>query len=219
MDAAVLRSLPRSRIALVLVVCALLLGACSGGDSSDDGNTTGDKNAPTVKTAPLALGEVKVVSAGPPTDIDKKTREIVLKVSQKYLATAVHEPLNTGQIGDGYNTLFDPSVREAALVADRDALTEMPVGKVDSYTETTGKVQLSGLADNAGSLLYIGSRFTETVKAKTAAGPVSITRSTELTFAPSGKNWLVTAYRVAAARTTPAGTTTTTARSSGGTTP
>jgi hypothetical protein len=216
MGAAVLRSFPRSRSALVLVVCALVLGACSGGGSSDELNTTGDKNVATVKTSPLAIGDVKVVSAGPPAEIDKKTRDIVLKASQKYLVTAIHEPLNTGQIGDGYNILFDLGVREAALAADRDALTEMPVGKVDTYTEKTGKVQLSGLADNAGNLLYIGSRFTATIKAETAAGPVTITRSTEFTFVPSGKNWLVTAYRVAAARKSPTGTTTTTA-SSGGT--
>jgi hypothetical protein len=218
MGAAVLRSVSRSRSLVVLAVCAIALAACGGGDGSgDDADNTGDKKVETVKTSPLALGEVKVVSAGPPTEINEATRDIVLKASQKYLVTGVHEPLNTGQLGDGYNALFDPRVRDAAVGADKNALTEIPVGKVDSYTETTGKVQLSGLGDNTGNLLYIGSRFTATVKAKTAAGPVTITRSTELTFAPSGKTWLVIAYRVAAARKSPTGTTTTTA-SSGGTT-
>ncbi len=65
--------------------------------------------------------------------------------------------------------------------------------------------------------MYLATDFDIDLKATGDTGPLQIHRHIELTFAPTGKTWLVTAYRVTAIRKSTARTTTTTA--TGGTKP
>ena len=51
--------------------------------------------------------------------------------------------------------------------------------------------------------MYFGTDFDLNIKATTDAGPLRIHRHIELTFAQTGKAWLVTAYRVQAVRKSP----------------
>jgi hypothetical protein len=61
--------------------------------------------------------------------------------------------------------------------------------------------------------MYVATNFDVTETGKTDAGRVTIKQHVELTFAPVGTKWLVTAYRVQTSRKLPTGTTTTTAKS------
>jgi hypothetical protein len=214
MEPAVLGSL-RFRTFVSFVVCAAVLTACSG----DDDKAEPDEPAGNVATSEVAkhtVGKVALESAGPAAQLDKKTRRTLLERTQQYLDSAVNAPLTDGRIGDGYAPLFERALRRSATGADQDALTEMPVGKVDSFKATAKPVAISGLADQAGELLYLSTRFSANVKAETAAGRTTITRTTELTFAPDGDDWIIVAYRVLAARKAPSGTTTTTTADAGG---
>jgi hypothetical protein len=205
---------------VVALLLTLVLGACSsGGGKKAAGAPSTQKKAAAVKVASLKLGAVAVQSAGPPVGLDSATRAAALAVAQKYVDTAVNGPLNDGAVGAGYDTIFDTGVRPVATTTDAPALTETGIGKLDSYTQTSTPVAVSGLADNTGALLYLATNFSVQVKAKIATGPLKLTRTVELTLVPdAAKHWSVSAYRVVAVRATPTATTTTTAKS-GGTTP
>ncbi len=164
----------------------------------------------------LKIGKVDVESAGPNVSIDKSTQNAVLALAQQYVATAMIAPLSTNALGSGYPALFDDGVRQSATTTDAAALTDAGIGKTTSFDEKTTPVTISALADQLGGIDYLATNFNVNISAKTADGPATITRTVELTFAPSGRSWLVTAYRVHAIRKLPTGTTSTTANAGGG---
>jgi len=208
----------RSPHAVVLVALALLVAACGGGSKH---NTTPPVTRPKVlalSTSVLKVGKVDVESAGPNVQIDTTTGRAVLAAAQSYIDNAVFAPLRVGTIGAGYGALFDPGVKAAAIGADRSALTDLDVGKVTSLTTKASPVELSALVGTLGELMYVATDFDLTMKGTVASGRFTMSRHVELTFAQTGKAWLVTAYRVNSVRTSVAGTTTTTARA-GTTTP
>ena len=97
-------------------------------------------------------------------------------------------------------------------VSDRAALTDEGITAVTaSPTVTASSVRFDGLADSGGKVQLVATTFTLDIKGATAAGPLAVQRSADLTFAPAaGGIWLITAYRVAVVRQEPDGSTTTT---------
>ena len=198
----------------VSIVAIVALAGCSGG--SDDGGKAqgGTAEKGSIGTAAaLKLGAVNLEAVGAPPAVDKKTKAALLAGAQTYVDNAVYEPLTSGKVGAKYGELFEPSIRQAATVTDAPAMTEANVGKVEEYKATSTPVAVSGLADAMGGIVYLSTNFDVNVKATTAAGPLTIARSVELTWAPTGKTWSVTAYRTAATHKLPKSTTTTTASS------
>jgi hypothetical protein len=201
--------------ALALV---LLLTACGGGGKheSDTSSTTKPKVAE-VKTSKLKIGRVDVQSAGPSTPIPTKVGKAVLTTAQGYLDDALFAPLKDGKVGADYASHFDGKVISAARGNDSATLTNARIGKIDSLKTKASPVYLSALEGTLGDLMYVATNFDVTETGKTDAGKVSLVQHVELTYAPVGHDWLVTAYRVKAVRKLPSGTTTTTAKT--GTTP
>jgi hypothetical protein len=210
-------SAPAIGLALALVV---VLAACGGG-SKKGGSGTSDTTVPkvlSVKTSVLTVGTVDVESAGPTNQIDTATGKAVLAVAQAYIDNAVFAPLRTGQLGAAYASMFDTPIKASATGADQHSLTDIDAGKATSLTTKATKVNLSALEGTLGELMYVGTNFDLTLKATTDGQPLTITHHVELTFAQTGKTWLITAYRVQTVRTLPKATTTTTA-TAGTTTP
>jgi hypothetical protein len=207
---------PRVAVTLALV---LSVAACSSGTSKAKSETTTTKpKVLTVRTSALKIGSVDIENAGPQSvQIDPATGAKVLGAAQAYVDAAYFAPLKTGLVGAGYAALFDAGVRSAATGVDEPALTDLDVGKATSLSTRATPVTLSALAGPPGRLLYIATDFGFTLYATAANGPVMITHSVELTFAPTGKTWTVTAYRVGTISKSKTATTTTTA--SGGTAP
>lgn len=208
--------LSRSRSFCVVACAALvvLAGCSSGGNSGKaQGGTAVKTDAG--KIAALKLGFVKLESAGAQPDLDAKTQKQMLQGAQTYLDSAVGEPLATGKVGAKFAQLFEAGLRNSATVTDATALTEAPVGKVETFDVTGSPVAVSGLADATGAIIYLSTKFDVNVKAM-KDNPITLKRSVELTWAPSGQGWSVTAYRVLATRNL-GGTTTTTKASSGST--
>jgi hypothetical protein len=201
--------------ALALV---LLLTACGGGGKheSDTSSTTKPKVAE-VKTSKLKIGRVDVQSAGPSTPIPTTVGKAVLTTAQGYLDDALFAPLKDGKVGADYASHFDGKVKEAARGNDSATLTNARIGKIDNLKTKASPVYLSALEGTLGDLMYVATNFDVTETGKTDAGKVSLVQHVELTFAPVGHHWLVTAYRVKAVRKLPTGRTTTTAKT--GTTP
>jgi hypothetical protein len=207
---------PAIGLALALVIS---LAACGGGSKKN--GTAPDTTIPkvlAVKTSVLKIGSVDIESAGPSNQIDTATGKAVLAVTQAYIDTAVFAPLKTGQLGEGYASMFDAPIKASATGPDEHSLTDIDVGKATSLTTKADVVKLSALEGTLGELMYVGTNFDLTLKATADGQPLTITHHIELTFAQTGKAWLITAYRVQTVRTLPKATTTTTA-TAGTTTP
>jgi hypothetical protein len=194
-------------------VLALLLTACGGGKHSSSPSTTTQPKVAAIKTSVLKIGHVDIESAGPPTPIPTKVGEAVLTSAQSYLDDALFGPLKDGRVGAGYAALFDPSVKASATGHDEAALTNTRVGQIKDLKTTATPVYLSALDGTLGDLMYVATNFDVSETGTSDAGKVAITHHVELTFAPVGHQWLVTAYRVETSRKLPTGTTTTTAKS------
>ena len=201
------------RIGAGALVLVLSLAACGGGGKHSSGPTTTTRpKVADIKTSVLRVGKVDVESAGPSTPIPTNVGKAVLTTAQAYLDDALFGPLKDGEVGAKYASHFDAGVRPAATGGDRATLTNAGVGKVDDLKTTATPVFMSALDGTLGELMYVATNFDVTEKGKTDAGKVSITHNVELTFAPVGHDWLVTAYRVKTVRTLPTGTTTTTVK-------
>jgi hypothetical protein len=199
---------------VALVALAIVVGACGGGGKH--GNTTQPPvtkpKVLSIQTAILKVGKVDVESAGPPNaQIDPRTGRAVMGIAQKYIDNAVFAPLQKGTLGVEYPKLFDSGVKPLAIGADRNALTDLNVGTATRLSTNATPVLLSALAGSLGELTYVATDFDLRVKGFIGTQRLGITRHIEFTFAQTGKNWLVTAYRVQVIRQTAAGTTTTTA--------
>jgi hypothetical protein len=209
----VVLSRTRCFFSLSCLVFVALAGCSGGGDDSGKAQGVTAEKSAIGTAAALKLGAIDLQAVGAPPSLDKQTQAALLAGAQTYVDSAVYEPLQSGKVGAKYATLFDTSIRTAATDTDAPAMTETNVGKVDDYKATSTPVAVSGLADGLGGILYLSTNFDVNVKATTAAGPLTIKRSVELTWAPNGKQWTVTAYRTAATHKLPKRTTTTTATS------
>jgi hypothetical protein len=199
--------------ALAVLLIVTLAGGCGSSkkhakvNASDSPTTQVNRPGKPVK---LVLGSVAVQTAGPDVKVPKETQKKLLSLAQTYVEAAVHEPVSAGKLGARYATIFETGVRGGATGADEKALTDTDVGKAAKYSESATPVKVSGLADNNGTLLYLATNFSMKVTATTAKGQYAISRDVEFTYAPSGKSWLVTAYRVKTVRKLPKAATTTT---------
>jgi len=202
----------RSPRAVALVALAIALSACGGSKHKSTPSVTVPKVL-AIKTSVLKVGKVDVESAGPTVQIDTATGRAVLAAAQQYIDTALFAPLKAGTIGAGYGALFDTGLKASAIGSDRAALTDLDVGKATGVTTKATPVEMSALAGNLGELMYVATDFDLSVKGTAPTGPFTMSRHVELTFAKTGKAWLVTAYRVNSVRKSVAGTTTTTASS------
>jgi hypothetical protein len=209
------RFLALALVAVCVVGVGVLFAACSGSDKKS--SSTPSTNAVKTKNpnTPLKIGSANLASWGPTTQVPKAAQQAVLASANNYVNAAVLTPLETGKVGDGYANLFDAGVRGSATTSDQDALTELPVGKIDKYTEKTTPVAINGLADGSGAIVYLSTNFAVTTSANTTDGKTTLNRDVELTFVPQGKNWVISAYRIAAVRKLPTGSTTTVANAGG----
>jgi hypothetical protein len=204
---------------VVVIALSLLLAACSGSSKPKAQPSPTTPKVLSLRTATLKVGTVDIESAGTSSiPIDTATGKTILASAQKYIDDAVFGPLGQGQVvAHEYSGLFDPGVKAAATGADEDALTDRNVGKVASFSAKATPVGLSALEGGFGELMYVATNFDLTVKAAATTGPLTLTHHIELTFAQTGKDWLITAYRVQSVRKSASSATTTTA--TGGTTP
>jgi hypothetical protein len=197
----------------VFALIVLIGGGCSS--SAKKASAPAPAAKASDKTVTLVAGDTDVETYGAPVKIPAATQKAILAASQRFVDTAITAPLASGALGSGYDTLFDGGVRAAATGADAQTLTDLGMGKVDHFDESSNKVAFSALADGNGSFLYLASRFRLDINAKTGEGPAHLVHDVELTFAPAGSSWSVTAYRVWTWRNLPGGTTSTTAKAGG----
>jgi len=187
---------------IVAVLALVLANLAGGGDKAEK-----PKHVANSAGLVLKIGKVNVQSAGPLPRINSSVKQSVLDSSQSYVDDAGLAPLEDGKINPAFAKIFDLGVRRSATGSDRGTLTEVRTGKVKAGVKATATpVQLDGMGDQTGKLVLVAASFWVNVSAEGSSGPVKITRSAELTFAPAGNRWLVTAYHVGVTRKLPAST-------------
>ena len=217
--------LPRSkklRTALLVLVSIVIIGIAASllantADSGSKQKSTGSSTvAPPKNVAALRLriGTVSIQNTGPPAKIMAPVRRAVLDATQIYVDDAILAPLKSGRVDTSYQSMFDSGV-DSAAGPDRPALTEGSTGVVRGAVHATASpLRIDGIGDQSGKIALVATTFGMTVKASTPAGPLTITRLTELTFANEFGKWRVTAYKVVVQRHV--GATTTSKRASTG---
>jgi hypothetical protein len=199
-------------VAIVAVLAIIVAIVASGGSKQ-----VKPKHVDNSVGLVLKIGSVDVQTAGPPAHINSSARQAVLDASQSYVDDAILAPLSKGHLDEAYTRIFDRGVRRSASGPDRPALTEVRTGSLKAPLKATATpVHLDGMGDQTGKLVLVAATFLVDVSAKGSGGPVKIQRLSELTFAPEGGRWLVTAYRVGVTRTTAAQTTAAVARAGTG---
>ncbi len=220
--------LPRSkklRIALIVVASIVVIAIVAAVIASTGGSGNKKRASTTKPTAPattsalkLEIGTVKVQNTGSPTKLDTSLSRALLHDAQIYVNDAVLAPLESGNVDNAYEKVFGLSLRPAASGPDRGALTEAKTGVARGPVQATAsRVRLDGIGDTDGKIALVATTFTLTVKATTPVGPLTIHRSTALTFENQFGSWVVTAYDVGVLRTVGATTTSKHASSPGGT--
>jgi hypothetical protein len=201
-----------ARAPVALLVLALALGACGGGDDSDSAST--DEDAPVQGEIDLRLGDVAVESLGDPAELPRQARNRVLEQVQRYVDEATLAPLVEGQSADLRSLFADAVARRVGPDGrDRGALTDDLVPAASESIETRAKpVQLSALADGAGGWVMVGATIDYTVRATVDGGPVTIHRVGDVYLAPAERSWKIVAYDIGVGRETEDGTTGTTAK-------
>src|SRR5258707_765857 len=103
------------RMRAVSLGCAasVLLAACSHDGSSKATSASSPPSSTQSATAArrtrlLKIGTVDVQTTGKKAAISPTTRRAVLRTAQKYVDSAILEPLETGRLGRNYPTVFAP---------------------------------------------------------------------------------------------------------------
>jgi len=196
----------------IVAVLAIIIAIVAGGGSKSVKPKHVDNSVGLV----LKIGTVDVQSAGPPAHISSAARQAVLDASQSYVDDAILAPVDKGHLDEAYARIFDRGVRKSATGRDRAALTEVRTGSLKAPKATATPVRLDGMGDQTGKLVLVAATFWVHVSADGSGGKVKIERLSELTFAPEGGRWVVTAYRVGVKRTGTAQTTAAVARAGTG---
>lgn len=213
-------SLLRRALALVAAIAVVAVAADLLANAADSGTTPHERVVeikPAKKNVALRLvaGTVSVQDTGPPATVGPPVRRALLHAAQLYVDDAILAPLTHGRVDNAYETVFDAGVAAVASGPDRAVLTEAGTGAASAgLYATASPVRFDAIGDPHGQLALVATTFGLSVRASTPAGPLTVTRITELTFAPEFGRWRVTAYNVTVRRSV--GSTTTSKRVSTG---
>jgi hypothetical protein len=190
-------------IVFVVVLAIVLANLASSGDNSKPAaKKPGKPAAAKAGELKLVLGKVNVQNTGPPAKVKAPVREALLAATQTYVDDAILAPLEQGAVVNRYQAMFDPGVKSAAMGPDHGVLTEAKTGVAKGPVHATASpVVIDAIGDQTGKPALVATTFIMTVKATTPAGPMTIRRLTEFTFANEFGRWVVTAYNVGVRRT------------------
>lgn len=152
----------------------------------------------------LAPGEVVVYkTADAPDALPADVQAAVMTTLTGYLNAATVKPLQKGKADDAAlgATLALPVVARLAG-ADRAILVDEGLPKAVSKIKVSGApVTLTGLADDAGSIVVVTAGIDTSTTTKSAKGPLGIARRGELVLEPDNGTWKITGYTLTVDRT------------------
>jgi hypothetical protein len=186
----------RRRGLAVAVALAVGLSACSGGSGK------GAKKPSGPATLELKAGTVSVDSAGSPAAIPNSARDQIVTTVNHYVTQGILEPIETGKPVGDLSPLFTADALARLGGPDRAVLLDeqlpKPTGRV---TASASPVDLVGLADAAGTVVFVSARLGVDIGAKSATGPVRVQRLGDLVLAPAAGGWRIFGYDLGVSRT------------------
>jgi hypothetical protein len=209
---------------LSVLLAALTLVACSGGDDTPDAATS-TTTAPgtTTSTAPpievkARLGTTRIVGAGvphaSPPPMDKVNARDLLEAVDGYVQAAFVAPLREHERADLDGLLgLGATARLAEGEHDRRVLTTEGLPRVRAARLKLARIDLAALTEGFGSFPLVSASISFSGELDTVDGRVSIRHLGELVLAKDGGTWQVVGYEMAVVRDDGTNTTTTTASS------
>lgn len=183
---------------LVLVVAA---AACSGGGGGDKKARATTTRAPEASSVSLQLGDVKVASAGPSdAKLSDDARDKVVRAVNEYVAAGIVQPLTKGTKAGDLSGAFSATALARLHGPDRATLLDEGFPKADALTAKAATVALTGLADQAGTIVLVSAGVIFDLDATVDGKPIHIHRLGDLLLAPDGDKWKITGYDVGVQR-------------------
>jgi hypothetical protein len=185
--------------ALVLIVLlAIGLAACSGGD---DAKAAPKTKAPTGSTLKLTAGDVQVEAAGTPGTLSDADRAAIIERLRTYVIAATIDPLHGKPVGN-LSTSFTPDAAAGLTGANRDAVVDEGMPKATTTVKvTTPPVPIVALSDPTGAIDLVGTTLFLDVNTKASGGPVRVLRSGEIVLKRDAGSWKISSYKLSVNRT------------------
>ena len=183
-------------LAAVLVVCALVVGACSGDDDkADDGSLPGYALA-------LTGAEVHAVRL-PPPPFPEDVKAAVMATLNTYLATAVVQPLRTGRPPGGLEAVFTGAAAPRLGGPDRAALVEEGTPVSGKVRKDRADVKLTALTGPGGEVVAVTARLDVSLLVSSGDSRLAVVRAGDVALVPEGATWRIDSYDVRTQRDSP----------------
>jgi len=177
------------RLLASVFIVGLLAGCGSGSDEEAVGSTI-----------EIPMGFAGVESAGPPVELPDGIQEIVVDAVDAYVRDGIVATLRTGE-PERLDDVFDTAALASLETESGAALLDRGVPEATGdLTAVAEPVIVVGLADGAGVIVLVSAHVDLEVVATTDEGELRITRVGDLTFAPAGDTWRITAFSMLVAR-------------------
>jgi hypothetical protein len=179
------------RVFASLLVTVFVAAACGDDEPTERQGTT---------RIDITTGPTAVESVGLPVELPVELAEALVDQVRAYVKSGVVRTLRTGEPGDLAQVFDDAALAslesdEGAAMLDRGA--PAATGDILASAEP---VVLTGLADATGGIVLVSAHLDLEVVSHTEGGALTITRVGDLTFAPAGDHWKITAFRVGVSR-------------------
>lgn len=190
------------------VLAALVLAACSGGDSGTPG-TSGGRSAGKAGGGAggdpgiyFAVTDARVTSmAAQPGPFPEGVWGAVVDVLNAYLDRGMVRPLRTGDPPGELEPLFTPAAFNRAVDADRISVLE------DGTTPISGRVTadrataaLELLTDRAGKPVLVNAAIDVALTVRSKNDAVAVSRAGQVVFIRDDVGWRIDSYDLRAAR-------------------
>lgn len=168
---------------------------------SDDSQAKGSTTTQAEGVVGFAVGSASVDSPGAAIAFPDEVKQQLTKELNTWANAAVLRPLRTGKagnVGDVFAATVSPRVADAG--PDHGVFYETGLRATKPITVDTAVVNLTGLADPAGTVQMVNAQIGLGVKTSTENGAVTINRLGDLVFLPTPSGWQVAYYHLGVTR-------------------
>ncbi|MDP9072053.1 MAG: hypothetical protein M3N68_12395 [Actinomycetota bacterium] len=191
-----MRRLARSAVAVV-VLSALVGGACSGGDDDE-----ADGGALPGYALALTGAEVHAVRL-PPPPFPEDVKAAVLATLNTYLASAVVQPLRTGRPPGSLEALFTAAAAPRVGGPDRAALVEEGTPVSGEVRKDRASVKLTALTGPGGEVVVVAAQLDVSLLVSSDAARLAVVRAGDLALVAEGSTWRIDSYDLRTQRDSP----------------
>lgn len=183
---------------MAAVSLVVLMAGCSGGDDGGDGGGgragRGEDGEPVYAFSVVATDVRAMAAQAPPFSDDLKWS--VTDALNAYLATAVVEPLRTGEPAGRLEAAFTAAAlgRISAPGPERAAVLEEGAPITGEVHQDRANARLTALTAPGGEVVLVTAQVDLGHTVEAEGGPVDVVRSGELVLVAEGGAWRIDAF-------------------------